>query len=106
MTVTDLQWRSFPILFSFYANLNTCLPNSTQISSVALSILVTVFLMVILAIPHYLIRDPPMVLTLATLTDVREEMVFVPSNLIINHHHHHPTTRPEHCTVVVALDVG
>ena len=46
-----------------------------------------------------------MVLTLATLTDVREEMVFVPSNLIINHHHHHPTTRPEHCTVVVALDV-
>ena len=47
-----------------------------------------------------------MVLTLATLTDVREEMVFVPSNLIINHHHHHPTTRPEHCTVVVALDVG
>ena len=35
-----------------------------------------------------------MVLTLATLTDVREEMVFVPSNLIINHHHHHPTTRP------------
>ena len=35
-----------------------------------------------------------MFLTLATLTDVREEMVFVPSNLIINHHHHHPTTRP------------
>ena len=66
--------------------------------------MVTVFLMV--AIPNYLIKNPPMVLTLATLTDVREEMVFVPSNLIINHHHHHPTTRPEHCTVVVALDVG
>ena len=50
-----------------------------------------------------------MVLTLATLTDVREEMVFVPSNLIINHHHHHPyhqTWYHGHCTVVVALDVG
>ena len=50
--------------------------------------------MVILAIPHYLSKTPPMVLALAALTDVREEMVFVPSNLIINHHHHHPTTRP------------
>ena len=46
-----------------------------------------------------------MVLTLATLTDVREEMVFVPSNLIINHHHHQ-TWYHGHCTVVVALDVG